>query len=355
MSRSREGRSRNHPELRSQRLPESQSVDPGSSRRDPGVLGTGVLLPQPADHPSTCFPRDAIAWLAKGQHGVVTREQLLRAGVSRRTVDRCLKVNWLQTAYRGVYFVGPLLTPRSREMAAVLACGAGAAVSHMSAASLWGLMTSGGGSDPVHVTVPDRGVYGKRGLVCHRSRWLEADQVSSVDGIPVTAPARTILDLSTCVGPRRLEQALAQAERRQLVTLEELRALVHRRPGRAGTPALRDLLQHHGSPALTRSEAEERFLALIRRGKLPTPEANVLLGGHELDFLWRSEGIAVEVDGFAFHSSRSQFERDRRRDAELLAGGIQVIRVTWRQIETEPYAVLACLAQALARAGLRTR
>ena len=286
---------------------------------------------------------------------MVTREQLLRAGVSRRTVDGCLKADRLRAVYRGVYFVGPFLTPRSGEMAAVLACGAGAAVSHMSAANLWDLMAYGRGSDPVHVTVPDRGVCAKLGVVCHRSRWLEDDQVSSVDGIPVTAPARTILDLSTCVGARRLEQALAQAERRQLVTLEELRVLVDRRPGRTGTPALRALLQHHGSPALTRSEAEERYLALIRRAKLPTPEANVVLGGHELDFLWRSEGIAVEVDGFAFHSSRSQFERDRRRDAELLAGGIQVIRVTWRQIEAEPYAVLACLAQALARAGLRTR
>lgn len=157
-------------------------------------------------------------------------------------------------------------------MAAVLACGAGAAVSHMSAANL-----------------------------CYRSRWLEPDQVSSMDGIPVTAPARTILDLSACVGARKLEQALAQAERHRLVTLEELRALVDRRPGRNGTPAMRAPLQHHGSPALTRSEAEERLLALVRQARLPTPEANVVIGGHELDFLWRSEGVAVEVDGCAFH------------------------------------------------------
>jgi very-short-patch-repair endonuclease len=140
-----------------------------------------------------------------------------------------------------------------------------------------------------------------------------------------------------------------------LVITDELSTLISRRPGRPGTPALRALLQYHGSPALTHSEAEERFLALIRKGRLPAPEANVVFGGHELDFLWRSKGVAVEVDGFAFHSSRSQFERDRRRDAQLLVGGIQVIRFTWRQIEAEPYAVLACLAQALARAGLRTR
>ena len=249
--------------------------------------------------------------------------------------------------------MGPLMPPRSKEMAAVLACGAGAAVSHKSAAILWDLLPCGRESGPVHVTVPDRGVSAKRGIVCHRSRWLEPVHVSSVEGIPATTPARTILDLSTCVGPRQLEQALAQAERRQLLTLDELRAVIQRRSGRPGTSALRALLQCHGSPALTRSEAEERFLALIRRAKLPKPEANVIVGGHELDFLWRYEGVAVEVDGYAFHSSKQKFERDRRRDAQLAALGVQVIRLSWRQIVDEPHATLVWLGQALVRASLR--
>jgi very-short-patch-repair endonuclease len=339
----------------------AEDSDPGSRPKasppagSPGHSPGSCTLRQPMGCTKSRSTEDIIHGMALQQHGVVTRTQLLAAGVSRRSVDGRLRANRLRPLHRGVYLVGPLLPGRGREMAAALACGAGAVVSHRSAAVLWELLPPVGDSCPVDVTVQGRDGGRRKGIRPHKVPDLKPEDVAAVHGIPVTTPVRTIVDLASAVSARELEQALAQAERRQLVTLEELRVLVDRRPGRTGTPALRALLQHHGSPAPTRSEAEERYLALIRRAKLPTPEANVVLGGHELDFLWRSEGIAVEVDGFAFHSSRSQFERDRRRDAELLAGGIQVIRVTWRQIEAEPYAVLACLAQALARAGLRTR
>ena len=298
---------------------------------------------------------EVIHGIALQQHGVVTRTQLLAAGVSRRALEGRLRANRIRPLHRGVYLVGPLFPRRGREMAAVLACGAGAVVSHRSAAALWELLPPLDDSYPVDVTVQGRDGGRRKGIRPHKVTDLNAEDLATIEGIPVTTPVRTIVDLASVVSARELEQALAQAERRQLVTLDELRGVVQKRSGRPGTPALRALLQYHGSPALTRSEAEDRFLALIRRGRLPAPEANVVFGGHELDFLWRSEGLAVEVDGFAFHSSRSQFERDRHRDAQLLVGGIQVIRFTWRQIEAEPYAVLACLAQALARAGLRTR
>jgi len=101
---------------------------------------------------------------------------------------------------------------------------------------------------------------------------------------------------------------------------------------------------------MTRSGAEERFLDLVRRGRLPQPETNVVVRGHEVDFLWRAERLVVEVDGFAFHASRRSFESDRRRDAELAAAGWRVVRVTWRQVVDEPHATLVCVAQALARA-----
>jgi very-short-patch-repair endonuclease len=155
--------------------------------------------------------------------------------------------------------------------------------------------------------------------------------------------------LANALSLRELEQALAQAERHNLSTRSKLLALLDRYPRRAGTGALRTLLQDPGQPAFARSEAEERFLALMRRAQLPTPDLNVAIRGYEIDFLWRDEQLAVEIDGFAFHGDRRAFEADRRRDAELAGRGLQVIRVTWRQIVDEPEATLTRVAQALAR------
>jgi very-short-patch-repair endonuclease len=131
-------------------------------------------------------------------------------------------------------------------------------------------------------------------------------------------------------------------------TQRRLLALLARYPRRTGAPKLRELLGGSRQPALVRSEAEERFLTLVRRATLPVPEVNVPLHGYEIDFLWRDHELAVEVDGFTFHRDRAAFEADRRRDADLAARGIQVIRITWRQIADEPEAILVRLAQALA-------
>jgi len=119
--------------------------------------------------------------------------------------------------------------------------------------------------------------------------------------------------------------------------------------GRRGVTRLRRLIEGADHPMLTRSEAEERFLALVRAGELPPPEVNVLVDGYEVDFLWRDKGLVVEVDGFQFHSSRRAFERDRRRDADLQTAGFSVLRLTWRQVVDEPYATIARTARALSR------
>jgi very-short-patch-repair endonuclease len=237
-------------------------------------------------------------------------------------------------------------------MAAVLACGPGAVVSHQSAAALW-LLLPRPDDAPVDV-IPHAGDRGRRADIrAHRVPRLAAEDVTGVDGIPVTTPARTLLDLAAVVSLRELEQALAQAERRQLATDEDLMAVIERNPTRRGVRVLRRLLERGATPAFTRSDAEARFLALIRRAQLPDPEVNVMFAGYEIDFLWRSERLAVEIDGFAFHGARSSFERDRRRDAQLSARGLHVIRVTWRQIVREPEAVLVRTAQTLARCGFR--
>jgi very-short-patch-repair endonuclease len=157
-----------------------------------------------------------------------------------------------------------------------------------------------------------------------------------------------LLDLASCVSDRELEQAVAVAERKYAGTQRRLLAVLARYPARPGTPKLRELLSDPASPALARSEAEERFLALLRRSGLPVPETNVPLHGHEIDFLWRDKGLAVEIDGYAFHGDRDSFEADRRRDAGLAGHGLQVVRVTWRQLEAEPEATLVLLDRALA-------
>lgn len=237
-------------------------------------------------------------------------------------------------------------------MAAVLACGAGAHLSHRSAAAVWRLLPRDA-AGAVHVTVAGRDRGHRPGVVVHRVPVLERSEVTHVDWIPITAPARTLFDLASVVVGRDLEQAVAQAEKQRLTSRSELMSLVARHAKRRGIRALRDLLGHGGEPALARSEAEERFLALIRKARLPVPNVNTRIAGHEVDFLWRRERLVVEVDGYAFHSSRVAFERDRRRDVNLSAKGFRVIHVTWDQLAHESEIVLVSLAQALARSDVR--
>lgn len=180
----------------------------------------------------------------------------------------------------------------------------------------------------------------------HRVAKLDPSEVTKVDGIPITSPSRTIFDLAGVLHGRALERVVAQAEDLRLTSRSELRCLMPRHSGRRGVRALLPILE--GDPALTRSEAEERFLALIRTTPLPVPEVNVRVGNYEIDFLWRKERVAVEVDGYAFHSSPRMFEGDRRRDRDMSAMGFQVVRVTWRQLTREQEAVLVQVAQTLA-------
>jgi very-short-patch-repair endonuclease len=229
-------------------------------------------------------------------------------------------------------------------MAAVLACGDGAVVSHRSAAHLWALLPYPAPQHPIDVTVPSRHSRLRPGIRVHRVDRLDPRDVRTHNRVPVTTPARTLLDLAA-ESPRAFEQALAEAETRHLVTHRHLEAVLERNARRPGAGVLRAALARDASPAWTRSEAEERFLALIRKAGLPAPETNVRLGPYEVDFLWRPERLIVEVDGFRFHSSRAAFERDRLRDAELQTNGFRVIRVTWRQLADQPEAMLARLAR----------
>jgi very-short-patch-repair endonuclease len=273
-----------------------------SSRSNEALPAPGEGIAPSADRviPSAA-PDTQIKVLAARQHGVVSRWQLLRAGISRHWIDLHLKRGWLEPVHRGVYQVGPVSAPHQREMAALLACGAGAVLSHQTAAALWELLPP----------------FGPK--------------------VPVTA--------------RELERAVARADRQRTLDRKQLELLLSRYPRRPGRTSLLTLLASPDDPVLTRSEAEERFIALIRKGGLRPPEMNVMVKGFEVDAFWRAERLVVEVDGFAFHSARAAFERDRQRDGVLMAAGLRVIRITWCQLTLAPEALLVQLVQTLAASG----
>lgn len=290
--------------------------------------------------------------IAARQHGVVSRAQLLLAGGAAHRIEHRVRMRRLHIVHRGVYRVGPLVAARSPEMTAVLACGGGsdahaAVISHRSAAALSHQMPSL--SRTMELIVP--GWRGRRlaGLRVHRIPDVAADEVTRIDGIPVTVPARTLLDLASVLPRRDLERALARTYRLELATDFDIRAMLARHPRRAGTRRLYDLLDQDTQPAFTRSQAEDRLVTLIRKARLAKPEVNVVVEGFEVDLLWRRQRLVVEVDGFAYHGSRRTFERDRARDAVLIAAGLRVLRLSWRQIVNEPESTIARLALAIAR------
>ncbi len=296
---------------------------------------------------------DLIMSLAVEQHGLVTRQQLLRAGLKPHTVRARVRDKRFRPVQRGVYLVGPPVAPHVNEMAAVLACGPGAVLSHRSAAVLWELIPPLGATAPIHIMVlaHDRGQ--RPGIKVHRTNRLDPSETTTKNRIPITTPARTVLDLAIELRSHELKRVLALVEREGLTTLAEISSLIARSPRRPGIGLLRGLVQGEASPSLTRSEAEERFLSLVRKAQLPRPEVNMGVAGYEVDFFWRAQRLVVEVDGFAFHSSRREFNRDRRRDSALSMKGLRVLRITWNQIVKEPEAVVALVAHNLASSGQR--
>jgi very-short-patch-repair endonuclease len=286
--------------------------------------------------------------LAARQYGVVSRAQLLELGVRPGQVAVRVRRQRLRLLQRGVYLVGPLEVPRARPMSAVLCCGESAVVGQQSAAELWQTMEPSADPKAVDVIIPPGDRRLRPGVRIHRIA-LQPDEVTKLDGIPITTPARTLYDLAGSIAGRDLEQAVAEALARRVTDSARIAALVKRYGHRPAARRLRALMAAEQGPSLSRSAAEEALLARIRRAQLPRPEMNVRVHGCEVDLYWRAERLVVEMDGFAFHGSRRSFEADRRRDATLAAAGLRVMRVTWRQLENEPEALLVRLAQALLR------
>jgi very-short-patch-repair endonuclease len=293
----------------------------------------------------------AVARLATRQDGVVSRAQLLRLGLSREAVDRRLARGALIVLFRSVYAVGhAAVSERGWMRAALLAVGADAVLSHTTAARAWRLVLR---ATLLHVTVAGRAPRSRAGLQVHGAAVLDARDRCTRGGLPLTSPARTLLDLAATARACELEAALREARVQRLVDDAELAATMGRAPARhPGLTALRRAMASDET-APTRSALERAFLRLVARAGLSAPEVNVSHGGTVIDFLWPREGVLVEVDGWAAHGSRAAFEADRARDADRQAEGLAVLRFTWRQVTGSGLRVIARVAQTLGTRGGR--
>jgi very-short-patch-repair endonuclease len=282
-----------------------------------------------------------IAELAERQYGVLSAPQLYALGFSKDWVAGQVAAGWLLRVHRGVYAVGHRkLAMKGRRIAAVLACGDGAVLSHHSAAALWSIRPETA-SGPIDVTLRTRaGRRQRRGIRVHRPRYLPDEELADQSGIPSTGPARTILDLAGALGTRALERASDEADRLRLVTADDLIELVRRHRGHPGARRLRGLLARHQiGTTVTRSEFEERFLELCRRHRLPQPYVNVGLLDYVVDFLWPDAHLIVETDGRATHDTQRAFQADRDRDGRLAVAGYLVVRFTWWDVTRRPVVV----------------
>jgi hypothetical protein len=280
-------------------------------------------------------PRDRrLAALAAGQHGVVSRAQLYKLGFDRSAVERRVAAGRLHRLHRGVYAVGhTVVNAHGRWLAAVLACGPGAALSHRSAAALWGIRPSAAAK--VDVTVPHAsGFRSTPAIALHRSR--RPTDATTRHGIPVMTPGQTLADLATALPRRALEKAAEMAE--------ALRLHVELDPDHPGARRLREAMAHDLGTT-TRSGLEDEFLTLCDDHEIPRPLVNSRVEGYEVDFCWPGHRLIVETDG-PHHATRAAFERDRARDAHLAARGWRVMRITRRRLRRDRAGVAAQLISA---------
>jgi len=274
----------------------------------------------------------SLARLAGRQHGVVSRGQLVAIGFDRGTIDRRVQGGRLHRLYRGVYAVGhTVLSSHGRRLAAVMACGEGAVLSHRSAAALWGLHPSAATRTDVTVSHTS-GVRSTARIAVHRSR--RGIETTSREGIPVTTPMQTLADLATAVPRRQLEKACENAEAARLLALDELD------DGHPGAKRLLEIVGEHDLGTYTRSEIEDAFLELCDRYAIPRPLVNSRVEGFEVDFCWPADRLIVETDG-RHHTTRAAFENDRARDALLTSIGWRVMRFTRRQVRRASQEVAA--------------
>jgi hypothetical protein len=297
------------------------------------------------------YKRNKAAWeLAGRQHGVVARRQLLALGFNPREIEHRVARGRLHLTLRGVYAVGwPRLTPKRRWMAAVLACGEGALLSHCSAAALWEIESERRGV--IDVSVMRRAELKRQGLCVRGRPSLAADRITVHDRIPVTTPMQTLIDLSTELPAIRVERAVNEADKRDLIDSEPLRAELNRCIGDPGVKTLRTLLDKR-TFRLSDSDLEVLFRPIAMEAGLPPPVTRERVNGFEVDFFFPDLDLVIETDGLRYHRTPSTQTRDARRDRAHTLAGMTPLRFTHYEIKYESARVrseLHRIAAALAR------
>jgi hypothetical protein len=285
-----------------------------------------------------------LARVARRSHGVVTRAQLLRAGVTVDQINRRLRSGALLREYPGVYRVGHRApSVEARYLAAVWACGEGALLCGRPAGHLFGAIK--GPAPPPEVTAPtERRI---KGVKTRRSRSIDRRDATTFRGIPVTTLPRTLVDLAAALDLDELARAFHEAEVRHRTTPAQVEAVLARRPNSPGAAKLRAVL--HGDAPVLLSKLERRFLALLRAAGLPLPLTNRPAGGRYVDCRWPEARLTVELDSYRYHHSRHAWEQDRRREREARARGDEFRRYTWGDVFEQPQLMMAELCVLLPR------
>jgi very-short-patch-repair endonuclease len=316
------------------------------------VGAEGAFRPAQPDQSSPLHRERRIARLAGRQHGLLSLHQLLALGLSGSAVHDRVKAGRLHQLYRGVYALGHRsLTRDGRLLAAVLACGPDALLSHRSALVLWGVCSQRPG--PIHVTSPTARGRNDRRITAHRSRSMPHADTTRRHGIPTTTVCRALLDLAAdpSCRDRELESALDEATFLRLLDPGALALRLERLPPRRGVGRLRGLLTADRPPARTRSGLEDRFLELVAAAQLPRPFTNHRIrtpeGSFEVDFYWPAAGLVVETDGRRAHDSGRRFHADRDRDQRLGLAGLRVFRFSPQHVFDQPQQTIRRLAALL--------
>lgn len=298
----------------------------------------------------SAWPDRAIAGLAERQHGLVRRAQLVALGLSHGQIDNGVRRGRLITLHRGVYAVGHRpLSPLAPQMAAVLAAGDGARLSHHSAAALWELTPWRAAPPRPQVTLVGRDAGRRRpGITVHLVAEMHPRDMAIRHGIPVTSPARALAEIAPDLGRGEFARAFDRALKARIMTRNAAATTADRLAGRPGAAELAAVARAElAVGGETRSDNERALLTLLRAARLPLPELNARVGRYTVDALWREEKLILEIDSFPYHGTRWSFESDRARDLALESAGYTVIRITADQLQDEPLMVLARLAERL--------
>lgn len=287
--------------------------------------------------------------VASAQEGAIGHDQLLDVGLGRDAIDHWVHRGRLHVRHRGVYVLGHTAPAKyTDEMAAVLACRPRALISHATAAYMWGFRPKPA-DGIIDVTVVGRKARHRRGIRTHRAQTLMRADLSYINNVPVTPPARALLEIAPALTVRELELALHEALAQRKTTIAQVRAVLRRYPRRRGSARLKSLVDQSRSKTLTDSKAAERLYRHLRCSGLPQPLVDIRRGRWRPDFYWPEARLVVEVDGGDFHSSRPRIERDHRKDADLKSMGEDVLRFTGRQVQREIEFVLVTIGRTYER------